>query len=217
MNSRAQSGLEYLMTYGWGLIIIVTVAAVLFFLFAPPEDQFTCVSNDILTMPLESYNFPYSPAKYANCAARSPREHCEYWGAALYGADKAGEMNIINGTGGPILIKDIRLPELITTTGQAGGCTYNEEFAIERWWGPKLVNGVDVTTINPSNPLKVSGGEKIHIEGIFIGYHSLPGCNNTNIAGNNFQKERSMVITYNDQFGYEKSVTITCYGIPPKP
>jgi len=34
MFSRAQAGLEYLMTYGWALVLIVTVAAVLFFLFS---------------------------------------------------------------------------------------------------------------------------------------------------------------------------------------
>jgi len=34
-NARAQAGLEYLMTYGWALILIVTVASVLFFVFSP--------------------------------------------------------------------------------------------------------------------------------------------------------------------------------------
>ncbi len=33
--SRAQAGLEYLMTYGWALVLIVSVAAVLFFVFSP--------------------------------------------------------------------------------------------------------------------------------------------------------------------------------------
>ncbi len=35
MGFRAQAGLEYLMTYGWALVLIVTVAAVLFFVFSP--------------------------------------------------------------------------------------------------------------------------------------------------------------------------------------
>lgn len=39
MNFRAQAGLEYLMTYGWALVIIVTVVGVLFTVVNPPSNQ----------------------------------------------------------------------------------------------------------------------------------------------------------------------------------
>ena len=51
MNSRAQAGLEYLMTYGWALIIIATVVGVLVFVVGTPvqETKFSSSqSNKIL-------------------------------------------------------------------------------------------------------------------------------------------------------------------------
>ncbi|HLD58266.1 MAG TPA: hypothetical protein VI977_01325 [archaeon] len=41
MNNGAQAGLEYLMTYGWALILIVSVAGILFFVFSPPTSSVT--------------------------------------------------------------------------------------------------------------------------------------------------------------------------------
>lgn len=37
--SRAQAGVEYLITYGWALVLIVTFASVLFFVFSPPAGE----------------------------------------------------------------------------------------------------------------------------------------------------------------------------------
>ena len=43
INSRGQSGLEYLMTYGWSLIVIVAIIAALVLLLNPPiEKGITC-------------------------------------------------------------------------------------------------------------------------------------------------------------------------------
>jgi uncharacterized protein (UPF0333 family) len=49
-KQKAQAGLEYLMTYGWALVIIVVVAGVLFFVLSPPTQQITFRSStrDIL-------------------------------------------------------------------------------------------------------------------------------------------------------------------------
>jgi len=41
MNSKGQAGLEYLMTYGWALILIVSVAGILFFVLSPPTSSIT--------------------------------------------------------------------------------------------------------------------------------------------------------------------------------
>ncbi len=49
MNSRAQSGLEYLMTYGWALIMVATIIGVLVFLVGTPtQTGFDCKSSDPL-------------------------------------------------------------------------------------------------------------------------------------------------------------------------
>ncbi|MDD5148550.1 MAG: hypothetical protein PHH08_03745 [Candidatus ainarchaeum sp.] len=49
-KSRGQAALEYLMTYGWALVIIVTVASVLFFVLQQPasEVRFSVDSRDFL-------------------------------------------------------------------------------------------------------------------------------------------------------------------------
>ena len=46
MNSKAQAGLEYLMTYGWALIIIATVIGVLVLVASTPSQEMTFSSSD---------------------------------------------------------------------------------------------------------------------------------------------------------------------------
>ena len=46
MNSKAQAGLEYLMTYGWALILVVTVIGVLVFIVSTPVDDVVFRSSD---------------------------------------------------------------------------------------------------------------------------------------------------------------------------
>ncbi len=45
MNSRGQAALEYLMTYGWALIVIAIVVGVLVFIVATPTGAVACNSN----------------------------------------------------------------------------------------------------------------------------------------------------------------------------
>ncbi len=45
MNSRGQAALEYLMTYGWALIVIAIVVGVLVFIVATPTGAVACSSN----------------------------------------------------------------------------------------------------------------------------------------------------------------------------
>ena len=46
MNSKAQSGLEYLVTYGWALVIIAAVVGVLVFIVGGPASDVTFSSSD---------------------------------------------------------------------------------------------------------------------------------------------------------------------------
>ncbi len=46
LNSRAQSSLEYVMLYGWALVLIATVATVLVFIVSSPASQTTFSSSD---------------------------------------------------------------------------------------------------------------------------------------------------------------------------
>ena len=57
MNKKAQAGLEYLMTYGWALVIIATIVGVLVFIVAtPPDIVFTSSHPDKLLVKGGSIN-----------------------------------------------------------------------------------------------------------------------------------------------------------------
>ncbi len=47
MGREAQASLEYLMTYGWGLVLVATVVAVLAFVTSAPENQVFFHSSDL--------------------------------------------------------------------------------------------------------------------------------------------------------------------------
>jgi len=46
MDSKAQAALEYLMTYGWALIVIAIVVGVLVFIVSSPAGNIVCNSDD---------------------------------------------------------------------------------------------------------------------------------------------------------------------------
>ena len=46
MKTKAQAALEYLMTYGWALIIIATVIGILVFVASPTDSGTTFASSD---------------------------------------------------------------------------------------------------------------------------------------------------------------------------
>jgi len=46
MNCKAQAGLEYLMTYGWALVLVATAIGVLVFITAGPSSEVTFSSSD---------------------------------------------------------------------------------------------------------------------------------------------------------------------------
>ena len=56
MNSKGQAALEYLMTYGWALVIIVIVAGILFFIAVTPQGGVVCNSSDPTKVVVQSYN-----------------------------------------------------------------------------------------------------------------------------------------------------------------
>ncbi|HLD58044.1 MAG TPA: hypothetical protein VI977_00170 [archaeon] len=56
MNSKGQAALEYLMTYGWALVIIVIVAGILFFIAVTPQAGVICTSSDPVKIVLKTSN-----------------------------------------------------------------------------------------------------------------------------------------------------------------
>ena len=55
MNTSAQASLEYLMTYGWALIMIATVIGVLVFVVGTPSEEVTFTSSDPTRLLLKGY------------------------------------------------------------------------------------------------------------------------------------------------------------------
>lgn len=82
MNSKAQAGLEYLMTYGWALVLTATIIGVLIFVVSNPSDDVVFVSSD--------------PTKLLMKAS------------AVVG--NALELKLQNITGGPITVTKVTLP-----------------------------------------------------------------------------------------------------------
>ena len=231
MFSRAQAGLEYLMTYGWALVLIVTVAGVLFFVMAPPTGSFVCTSSQPEKIIMKHYNFPYSSdyvASDLSCQIGGGDRVCTVWGSKVWGPpngnDSPGDMVLQNGTGGDILITGVspESTEVIQVNG-AETCDYQKNFT------PSFVNGVDCLLDNvydyicpniaPSNSITVQGGGEIRLEPALViewesGDTSLPACicclENVTIPSTH-----SFSLNYTDQFGYDKDVTITCQGVPP--
>ena len=56
LKKRAQAGLEYLMTYGWALILIATVVGVLVFIVSGPTSNATFSSSNPTKFPVKGGN-----------------------------------------------------------------------------------------------------------------------------------------------------------------
>ncbi|MCX6799010.1 MAG: hypothetical protein NTW59_02855 [Candidatus Diapherotrites archaeon] len=83
MNKRGQAALEYLMTYGWALIVIAIVVGVLIFIVSSPAGGVVCSSSDPAKILFKSSNI------LAGAALTTP-------------ASTTAVINIQNATGGAI-------------------------------------------------------------------------------------------------------------------
>ncbi|MBN1940544.1 MAG: hypothetical protein JW772_00010 [Candidatus Diapherotrites archaeon] len=210
MNSRSQAGLEYLMTYGWALVLIVSVASVLFFVMKSPEDTFVCRSSDPTKIIVESYNLPYSSIRSTSGLCGINLD-CAYWGASIYGeGDLPSTLVLTNATGGPISIIDVGY---FYSSEIVGGCTY----------GKGLLPWPDYSAITPATPVNLASGQKFE-----LGSKDTPSktfmlymfarftSNGCRISDYPYPLTFSFPVEYIDQFGYDKNVAITCTGLPPK-
>ena len=215
MKPKAQAGLEYLMTYGWALVLIVTVAGVLFFVMAPPTESFVCRSSDPTKIIMKSYTFPYAP----NCSTSDTGGHicsdpnsCMAWGATMW-TDPTSEMLLQNATGGDISITNVDVEDINDLP-----CAYRKIFTPGQINGVSCLNGFDYyrkscpVNINPSNPIAITKGGNIILEpGLFV----IRKSGTCSLDDLETPASHSFSLDYSDQFGYAKEVTITCQGYPP--
>lgn len=210
MDCRTQAALEYLMTYGWALVILVTAASVLFFVLQPQSNQFSCVSSDPAKIVFVSYYMPFDAATTNSCITISGGD-CAYWGYV-----PPGKMLLRNATGGNILITKV----VSNVQGSHGACTTSYVFLVN-YLNNVLMNysfsGVP-PVLNaqffPSPPIIVQAGGTINMD-VSLGMSGQPsGCK---IPSDFINQVHTFMLEYKDKSGYVKDVNVNCRGLPPKP
>jgi hypothetical protein len=124
VNKKAQAGLEYLMTYGWALILIATVVGVLVFIVSSPAENviFTVSDPTKFTLKGQALTGPSLEAKLQNITGGPitltevtiPADYgsCEINGNPLSGGPNTTAINV--GSGGEIFVD---CPNITNATG----------------------------------------------------------------------------------------------------
>ena len=191
--SRAQAGFEYLMTYGWALVLFFTVASVLFFVFTPNSQQMKCFSSEPSKFPLKATNFPEEShgfgAGYDNWMSPSQ--------------DAPIELRFQNATGGKIKITSINC---------WGSGNWDNLCTSAFYFNPAIsfpyskVNGANFGSSSTyfSPPINVDEGSGISIKYFTVSYS--PSLKT--VPPGKFR------INYTDQFGNDNYFAVTCEGFP---
>ena len=218
MKNKAQAGLEYLMTYGWALVIIVTVIGVLFLVIGSPTNKFTCKSTDPTKIVLQSYSdFSWSTNYYnenSPCSYNDPND-CWFgmWGYSGSG-DPESKIVLINATGGAITLKQYMYGAEDNFTIQQGACVSN------KWFAPDILNGNSPWT-DPNDPatwVTVPSGNKIEFSSVELSLSVFPdtyaNCGKTKFA---LSSTHTFGYKYTNQFGQTKDFNVVCTGYPAAP
>ena len=222
MNSRGQSALEYLMTYGWALIVIAIVVGTLLMIIQPTY-SFRCSTNCDLIM--RDYSFP---DRYASGTQRLCGQF-EIWDGNLVLQNATGQtMSIVGmtteGYFGIVNIGD-------HTCWPAG---FQDQFAPFEVTDvpfsesdPVVIKEGELFFLSPykNESLRLCGGAMgiplIDMPKWFLGRveNQLPlppeqTCGSyTPYPGTDFGK---INLTYRTETGLTKTTTITCNGWPEK-
>lgn len=205
MNSKSQAALEYLMTYGWALVLIVTIASVLFFVVAPPTSQFSCASSDPTKIVLRSVNPPAGHDTTTGC----PGNCYDIWYST---SSNPSRIQLQNATGGNIILTSI---DCLTNDGDWGGCLNCDfQFLCDvedyyvRGWPSMTIKNISATYFGSVFPPTINAGEIFSIDD--FGASTYPGAIKLKPPG-------AIRLGYTDRSGYQKTVTITCNGYPTTP
>jgi len=95
MNPKAQASLEYLLTYGWALILIATVIGVLVFIASTPADEFRCSVDDPTKFIFKGFEIPETPGHSSGVGY-------DWW------TNSENKMLLQNLTGGKISVTSIQ-------------------------------------------------------------------------------------------------------------
>lgn len=91
MDKHAQVGLDYLLSYGWTVILIASLVGVVFFLLSPSTIEFECRVNNQRNLLFENISgFSYGGGP----------EQAEFWGG--------GKIEMQNISGGKITVTELK-------------------------------------------------------------------------------------------------------------
>jgi len=213
MVTRAQAGLEYLMTYGWALIIIATIVAVTVFLLATPASKLSFRTNMPEKFLAKGGAMPFS----------SGSDTVIQWGVS-----EPGEIILTNASGTPIEITGVLIDigdeslyndsleqtlnstQGIWTEGPPG-CYYSIHVGLGEINGIQAPNGLDV------GPVRVASGEEIRLEGVWMVYLNMAGegCPFSFSQMNGHHNGSiKFLVEYTDGFGLEREFEIEARNIP---
>ncbi|MBN1941524.1 MAG: hypothetical protein JW772_05075 [Candidatus Diapherotrites archaeon] len=190
MNSNAQGSIEYLSTYGLGLILIISVASILFFVISPSEDVFQCRSTDPTKIILKSQNFRYNASAGPACGAFGTGE-CAFWGSNDDAGNSFGEIVLQNATGEKI-----------------SGLNYTGTW---KAFTPGNCVLLGTGTANPEIlPMEALSEQEIIVKEAYIYAQVCGGIDFTKLP----KEYKLLTVEYNNASGDRKSADIICSGYP---
>ena len=218
MFSRGQAALEYLMTYGWALIVVALAVGILVFIAAPPGDDFRCNSSDPnFIIKGHSFTEVYSVGDDGGFQC----DDYESWG---------GRISVVNAKG-----QEIQITEA-TTEGYFIAFEIKNHVCIpidlvvteEFFNDPVTISAGETFLIGPvendGGQLGICGGGALspvivqlsNWQGFGLGLPIRP-CGGSGGA-ESFATSTSgqIILTYTNQIGLESEVTITCNGFPER-
>ncbi|MDD5148816.1 MAG: hypothetical protein PHH08_05125 [Candidatus ainarchaeum sp.] len=200
MDSLAQTGADYLMTYVSLLIILVAALSVFFVVLQP---KFTCISGDE-KIAVESYSMPFSK-NYVQTVCNS--ETCSAWGY-LYGSDPAGKMVLQNSTGEKISVLSVEPSNRTYLLDGKPGCGFVQLFV------PYYLNGKSYNQVNAGEAIEIDSGKNMVISSLFLMQEAIgSGCLAKDFA---YPETYSFNFTYSLESKEQKTAEITCNGFPEK-
>jgi len=154
MKSRAQAGLEYLLTYGWAFVLVMTILGVLVFVITPASAKVNFSSSDRRIM-LRSAN------------------------VAVGGGTDSVSLTLQNATGGPIEIEGVTLDGayLLNSAGNSATLNGTSITSISSGSRLKVVAGGQMIFTGIDTPANL--GDVSTSQGITIVYRTNAGYQNT--------------------------------------
>ncbi len=217
MNAKAQAGLEYLMTYGWALILIATVIGVMVFVTGTPANETLCNVDDPTSFQIREVG-EFRVKGYTLNGSRGDNVN---WASDLKLQNASGEKMTIEGlvysigSGYGTYTQDSQ--ETKAYWESPAGCEYNLWFMVQELNSRNL--GLD--PISASDPEEVGAGGEIWFKGLELFYEWDPDAGQSSGCAFDYGHMKSNMgevvvieVDYRGQTGVERQANISCKSLP---